>query len=275
MRLWQKNTLIALAMILMVVFLILVATEISHAGAGSFTITGTTTSATKIVTTAMSSGTPDVPTPYGSSLYMGKYYGSPTLFYTVMKFPSLIDTIRIYGDHQYDSACIYFVGGGMADAATDSVFVALYEIIRPWVTTMNAADTSGVTWDSANMVGDGSGSGTPADWGTNGCENITSDRKAVAEKVGEHDSLVLLDGTTNTDYHDTIYFWISGASIIDTSNCCGFLLKPLVYGGDDGAASRAYIVNVYAGRTPKLTVWYSDKAGTTTLTRRRRAVVQQ
>jgi hypothetical protein len=252
MRLWKQNVLIILILIL----LVLCAVKLSHAGAGSFTIVGTAGSLA-ITSTSIDSINPDLPIRY-AQLWIGYYYTTNT-WRAMFKFPTIIDTLRtvVGSTHQIDSAMIRFVVG-TAPSADDSQFVALYEIVRPWVATMIAADTCGVTWDSANATGDGAGGGTPAAWGTAGCKNTTTDVKINAEQVGTHDSLFLMIPGV-ADANDTITLWITGTSIVDTVNCQGYLLRAVKYGDNDGAASRSSLVNT-TGKYPVLTVWYSDKA---------------
>ena len=234
MRLWKQNVLIIIILIL----LVLCAVKISRAsGEGSFTITATNiTTTSKIISTYADSVAPDVPSKT-QVMYVG-YYGTSS-YASFFKFITLIDTLRIIGPtKQIDSAMVRFPVRD-APSADDSQYVAIYEIIRPWVATMVAADTCGVTWDSANATGDGAGGGTPADWGTDGCKNTTTDRNASAEKVGAHDTLVLMDAST-AEATDTVTLWISGTSIVDTigGRNQGYLLRALKYGNSDGAGSR-------------------------------------
>ena len=272
MKLWKQSVLIIIILIL----LVLCAVKISKAsGEGSFTITATNIATTsKIISTFVDSNVPDFPY-YMQEMFIG-YYSSST-YASFFKFITLIDTLRIIGPtKQIDSAMVRFCVRA-APSADDSQYVAIYEVIRPWVNTMTAADTSGVTWDSANATGDGSGGGTPDAWGTAGCKNTTTDRNASAEKVGAHDTLVLMDAST-AEATDTVTFWISGTSIVDTigSRNQGYMMRALQYGNNDGAASRSILNSSYAGELSVLTVWYSDKpAGETTATRRRRALIQQ
>jgi hypothetical protein len=202
-------------------------------------------------------------------MYVG-YYGTSS-YASFFKFPTAIDTLRtvVGPTHQIDSAMIRFPVRD-APSADDSQYVAIYEIIRPWVATMLAADTCGVTWDSANATGDGAGGGTPAAWGTAGCKNTTTDRLAAAEKVGTHDTLVLMDAST-AGATDTMTFWISGTSIIDTigGRNQGYLMRALKYGNVDGASSRSSLNCNFTGELGVLTVWYSDKVTATTSARRR------
>jgi hypothetical protein len=258
---------------ILLLLLLMVAMKISHAGAGSFTIIGGNTFSTnKVNAVQIYNGATG--TNYSSYGYpsIGKYGASSNISEIITQLPTLIDTLRIVGStHQIDSANIMYTTHA-AGTAGDSVFAAMYEIIRTFVIGTGAsADTCGVTWDSAYMVGDGSCSGTAAAWGTAGCNNTTTDRKSTRETVTGHaDSVLFTAGVADND--DTTYFWISGATIADTSNFKGLIMIPVAYGGDDGVQSLWTLHNL-ATAYPKLTVWYSDKVVAGGTSKRRRIVL--
>jgi len=255
MRLWKKNVLIIIILIL----LVLCAVSISKAsGEGSFTIIGGSTFATSKATIQhIYDGA--VATNYGGAgaglISLGKYGASSNLYYVIATFSTLTDTLRIVGStKQIDSAKL-MLSVHATPTAGDSVFASVYEIIRTYVVGDGGC---GVCWDSAYAYGDGGCSGTPAAWGTAGCQNTTTDRKATRETVAGHpDSVLMTAGVA--DNEDSVYFYISGATIADTVNFKGLLIMPVAYGGNDGVQSLIVFHNL-ATAYPLLTVWYSDKA---------------
>ena len=253
MRLWKQNVLIILILIL----LVLCAVKIGHAGAGSFTIIGGSTFATSKATIQHIIDTSQLN--YGGAgagyVTIGKVGVASIKYYDIATFSTLIDTLRIVGStHQIDSAKL-MLSVHATPTAGDSIFASVYEIIRTYVVGDGGC---GVTWDSAFATGDGGCSGTPAAWGTAGCQNTTTDRKATRETVTGHpDSVLMTAGVA--DNEDSIYFYISGATIADTTNFKGLLIMPVAYGGNDGVQSSVVFHNL-ATAYPLLTVYYSDKA---------------
>jgi hypothetical protein len=277
MRLWQKNTLIALAMILMVALLILVATEISHAsGEITVTIQG---SAANLDMAQITDSMPSYNYGAFTSGKIGKEGGNSKVYGILYYWNTLKDTLRIYSTKQIDSAKqmnkIQAVG-----TAGDSVFASLYPIKRAWseglgTSSGNGYDTCGASWDSANATHWGGCSGTAADWGTDGCNNTTSDRSSTREVVTGHpDSTLFTAGPA--DNNDTLPLYISGVTIGDTNNCKGWILIAGGYGGNDGVQSIwTLFTDDAAGNQPYLVLYLSDKPGGTIINRLRRAKVQQ
>jgi len=239
--------------------------KISHAGAGSFTIIGGSTFSTSKVTIQHIIDT-SASVNYGGAGYVtiGKVGAGSIKYYDIVTLSSLIDTLRLIGStHQIDSAKL-MLSVHAAASAGDSVFVSVYEILRTYVPGDGGC---GVTWDSAFATGDAGCSGTPAAWGTAGCQNTTTDRKSTRETVTGHpDSVLMTAGVADAD--DSIYFYISGATIADTTNFKGLLLMPVAYGGNDGVESKEVFHNL-ATAYPQIWVYYSDKVTATASARRR------
>lgn len=273
MKLWQQNVLIIIILIL----LVLCAVSISKAGAGSFTIVGATTqAASKIEGTYINNVATNRNYGADPTTYLGKTDAGSNPRRALYNFTTLIDSMRAIGaTYQMDSGRLYLVVQ-TTPTAGDSIFAAIFAMKRAWavgVGTASNSDTCGVTWDSANATSWGGCSGTPAAWGTAGCDNTTNDRSATRES----DSVLITAGVG--DKFDTISFGITGATIADTVNVHGLIIIALAYGANDGVGS---IVQFFDNSTetghiePRGVFYYSDKpTGETTATRRRRALIQQ
>jgi hypothetical protein len=253
---------------ILLLLLLMVAMKISHAGAGSFTIKGTATQSTsKIQGSTCASTRPDSVWRW-TRLYVGKSATAGT-YRAFIKFTTLRDTIRALGTtHQIDSAK-YMVVAYDVGSSTDSVFVSMFPITQNWGTTSAAAaDTCGVSWDSAFTAGDGACSYTSTAWSTAG-----GTYSATAEHVAGHSDSVLFTAGV-ADKYDSLYFWITGASITtDTINQYGFAAVAVGYGGDDGTQARWNFAQYYNTLEPVLTVWYSDKPAAGGASKRRRIVL--
>ena len=264
MRLWKQNVLIILILIL----LVLCAVKISHAGAGSFTIIGTAVQSTsKIQGSTCASTRPDSVWRW-SRLYVGKSTTAGT-YRAFQKFLTLRDTLRALGTtHQIDSAK-YMVVAYDVGTSTDSVFVSMFAITQDWGSTSGAAaDTCGVSWDSAFTAGDGACSYTSTAWST-----VGGTYSATAEHLAGHSDSVLFTAGV-ADKYDSLYFWFPGASIVaDTINGYGWAAVVVGYGADDGVQSSWNYCQYYTGLVPVLTVWYSDEPVAGGTSKRRRIVL--
>lgn len=243
---------------------VLILCAITWAGAaqagGSFTIEeGTDVKSAKIWSKATEKNYN-----YGAAIYLniGNNYGE---YRSLIWFETLADSMKQVvtdsGGVTWDSAVLTLTVANLT-SEDDSVYVSLYKIIRDWEEgdgTTEGEDTCGVCWDSANAIDYTDCSGSQADWGTDGCDNTTTDRSATRETCsGRIDSILVEDadesGATKT-------FGISSATITDTLKY-GLLLMPVAmtettspYGGfyseDYGTALRR----------PKIQVWYTKVTG--------------
>jgi len=242
------------------------------AAAGNFTISN---SVVLTDMTALDEANPQKNYGNSSANSIGKAGPSSTRWHHLIRFNSLRDTMIALGDKQWDSARIGIVIGATPTAG-DSIFVSAFKIIRDWEEGVGGGvDTCGACWDSANQVGHGSCVGAAVDWGTNGCMNTTTDRSGIRETCsGRADSLLLVSGGS-ADVGDTVYFYISGATVADTMGA-GIALIPVAYGGDDGVQSLSgFRTDDASGYRPWLTVWYSEKTTVSAALLRRRLIIRR
>ncbi len=227
--------------------------------AGNFTISGEDSKASCIYSYLSNRN-------WGEGDYLWVGQGWADRFARTLYYPSsLADSMRDIGTATWDSAIVglVFTEDEMTWETADSVFISVFKITEPaWEEgngtnhNLNAGfDTCGVMWDSANATDYTGCAGSPTDWSSDG-----GDHSATRETFGSHADSILVRGS-ETSSGDTIYFYISGATIADTmGNKAGLLFKHVAIGGSGGFAQKAnFNSDDYktASRKPFITVYYT------------------
>jgi len=145
--------------------------------------------------------------------------GGTNIYRSLIFFNQLDDWMAItaagYNSITWDSALVTLNITGEGMDAGESLYVSAHKIIRStWIEAGNLGDC-GATWDSAYMryslLNEDLCTGTAADWGTNGCDNATTDRSNTRETCGGRvDSLWVWSTITTSD---NLVFGISGATV--------------------------------------------------------------
>jgi hypothetical protein len=240
--------------ILLLVFIVWANT----ACAGNFSITSANTA--DIDMSFINDGTGDTKKNAGAATSgkIGNYYGD--YMKILIRFNTLADSMQqVYADSgevTWDSAKVTINAKNYRDA--DSMWIVAYKIIREgWVegvvSDVSGIDSCGVCWDSANAVNYVGCAGVTEEWGTAGCDNITTDRSNTRETIGSHPDSILIVTAVYLDYD----IYISQPTIADTMGG-GILIDYVAIGVDDLNPLIFVYSDDYAGATvrPELQVWY-------------------
>jgi len=174
---------------------------------------------------------------------------------SIIRFNTYDDSMRAVGAATWDSARVGLVLDIMPDA-DDSVCVTAFKVTTAgWIEGGGLnTDTCGVSWDSANAIGYTDCAGDALDWTTDG-----GDYSATRETNANHpDSLWI--STTVHSVDDTVYFYISSATVSDTmGNHAGILIRAIQYANTnaDNDCILSFDSDDQTSRRPFLTVWYT------------------
>lgn len=234
---------------------------------GSFTIEGT---ASNVDATGLSKFSNLMDFGAHTDLKVGDDFQPQTRYWhTIIRFNTLPDSMTTVGAAVWDSARMGVVLDIAADA-TDSLVVTAHKITTAgWLEGTSVPpttdDSCGACWDSASTSqGDGCGlSSVP--WTTAG-----GDYSATRETYGSHADSVIL---TLDDWSlgDTVYFYISSATLSDTmGNKAGILLFPQQFIDDDNGNTWGFDSDDQSSNRPFLDVWWSSVGAPTSSPRRQK-----
>lgn len=191
----------------------------------------------------------------------------------VIRFNTLPDSMITVGAAIWDSARIGLVIDALPDTANrDSLCATAHKITTAlWVEGLGTGqDTCGVKWDSANATGYSGCSGSPLDWTSDG-----GDFSATRETYGSHaDSLWISKDIQLED--DTVYFYISSATVSDTmGNKAGILIQHIQFANNaDNDCSVIFDSDDQSGKEPFLEVWWSTVGEAAQSPRRRKLLTE-
>lgn len=229
-------------------------------------------SAANVDATGLSKQQPEEDFGAHTDLKVGDDFQPQTRFWhTLIRFNTLDDSMVAVGAATWDSARIGLTLDLAADA-TDSLVVTAHKITTAgWLEGTSAppttSDSCGACWDSAS-TSQGNGCGlSSVPWTTAG-----GDYSATRETVGSHaDSVILTLDDWSLD--DTVYFYISSATVSDTmGNKAGILLFPQQFIDDDNGNTWGFDSDDQSSNRPFLQVWYTTGVAAAYPMRRRHIV---
>ena len=173
-----------------------------------------------------------------------------------LRFSALNDSMQNHPDVSWDSAIVTLDVRGISDAYfgdDDSLGVDFFKMTTAnWIEGIgDGADAGGITWEAAV---DASNGDVGVDWGTDG-----GDMEAVGER-GTDTLWLTADMIRNA--HDSIDFYISGATISDTmGNGAGIMMRltRAIDNNSDLAVKAVFNTNKETEESyrPHLRVYYS------------------
>lgn len=189
--------------------------------AGSFTISGAGSGPDSLAaTTLLGTSGADLNHNLGTCyrLYIGYYYGRSKILLRPDNLTAYMDTVQDYfGSVIYDSAKVILTVASEAMISGDVLWISTFPVIRPWVEGYADATCSGgvvgcgATMDSAISYYDGGCGASNIAWGTQGCENTTTDRSNIKETCSGVIDSVNVPNTVAVN--DTVVIRISGTTV--------------------------------------------------------------